>query len=331
MKNKIEFKKTMLLSCIVIIVVSAIFQFYLLYQYKVYTGNFNKKIGMIVTNVQNQYPNIDKNELIQILNNQEDVETGLLKQYGINLENDSIIIQNGIKQKFNENSQLIDRIDWNDSNGYVLYAMLKKEFNFLEPFSTAMGSMNFNNSETRVKCFGVDSSNNPVASKNVEVLFYNSENDFAIKLKTKEGEEVILYKTTGENKSFEENYEEIKKKQGSYSGKKTFGKEDMLRVPFIKVNDEINYDELCGREIKNSKYYIKQALQTIDFELNNVGGSVKSEVVIDATTKALTENARKMIFDSDFILYLKEENKEQPYFALKVDNTDVLVPDNVYE
>ena len=39
-------------------------------------------------------------------------------------------IQNGIKQKFNENSQLIDRIDWNDSNGYVLYAMLKKEFNF---------------------------------------------------------------------------------------------------------------------------------------------------------------------------------------------------------
>jgi hypothetical protein len=235
-------------------------------------------------------------------------------------------IQNGIKQKFNENSKLIDRIDWNDSNGYVLYAMLKKEFNFLEPFSTAMGSMNFNNSETRVKCFGVDSSNNPIACKNVEVLFYNSEDDFAIKLKTKEGEEVILYKTTGENKSFEGNYEEIKKKQSSYSGKTTFGEKDMLRVPFIKVNDEINYDELCGRKIKNSKYYIKQALQTIDFELNNVGGSVKSEAVIDATTKALTENARKMIFDSDFILYLKEENKEQPYFALKVDNTDVLVP-----
>ena len=234
-------------------------------------------------------------------------------------------IQNGIKQKFNEDSKLVDRIDWNDSNGYVLYAMLKKEFNFLEPFSTAMGSMKFNNSETRVKCFGVDSSNNPIASKNVEVLFYNSEDDFAIKLKTKEGEEVILYKTTGENKSFEENYEEVKKKQSSYSGKTTFEKEDMLRIPFIKVNDEINYDELCGREIKNSKYYIKQALQTIDFELNNVGGSVKSEAVIDATLKEIIKNSRKMILDSDFILYLREENKEQPYFALKVDNTDILV------
>ena len=238
-------------------------------------------------------------------------------------------IQNGIKQKFNEDSKLVDRIDWNDSNGYVLYAMLKKEFNFLEPFSTAMGSMKFNNSETKVKCFGVDSSNNPIASKNVEILFYNSEDDFAIKLKTKEGEEVILYKTTEENNSFEENYEEVKKKQSGYSGKTTFEKDDMLRIPFIKVNAEINYDELCGREIINSEYYIKQALQTIDFELNNIGGSVKSEAVIDATQKAITKNARKMIFDSDFILYLKEENKEQPYFALKVDNTDVLVPDNL--
>ena len=238
-------------------------------------------------------------------------------------------IQNGIKQKFNEDSNLIDRIDWNDSNGYVLYAMLKKEFNFLEPFSTAMGSMTFNNSEPRIKCFGVDSSNNPIASKNVEVLFYNSEDDFAIKLKTKEGEEVILYKTTGENKSFEENYKEIKKQQINYSGKNTFEENDILRIPFIKVNDEINYDELCGREIKNSNYYIKQALQTIDFELNNVGGSVKSEALIDATQKAWTEKSRKMIFDSDFILYLKEENKEQPYFALKVDNTDILLEEEL--
>lgn len=234
-------------------------------------------------------------------------------------------IKNGIKQKFNEDSKLIDRIDWNDSNGYVLYAMLKKEFEFLEPFSTAMGSLNFNNSGAIIKCFGVDGSNAPNARKNVEVLFYNSEEDFAIKLKTKEGEEVILYKTSGENKSFEENYKEIQRQQSNYSGKTVFEENDILKIPFIKVSDEINYDELCGREIKNCEYYIKQAIQTIDFELNNVGGSVKSEAVIEATEKAFIEGSRKMIFDSDFILYLKEESKEQPYFALKVDNTDILL------
>ena len=62
-----------------------------------------------------------------------------------------------------------------------------------------------------------------------------------------------------------------------------------------------------------------------------MGGSVKSEAVIDSAMNDENENVRKMIFDSDFILYLKEENKEKPYFALKVDNTDVLVSDNLYE
>ncbi len=241
-------------------------------------------------------------------------------------------IKSGIKLKFNEDSKVIDKIDWNDPNGYVLYAMLKKEFEFLEPFSTAMGSMEFKNSENKVKCFGVDSSTKFEAGINVEVLFYNSEDDFAIKLKTKQGEEVILYKTTGENRSFEENYNEIIIQQNKYSGEKNFKENDILRIPFIKVNDEINYDELCGREIKNSNYYIKQAIQTIDFELNNVGGSVKSEAVIDSAQKAWVDKARKMIFDSDFILYMKEDDKEQPYFALKVDNIEVLLPDeNIIE
>ena len=76
---------------------------------------------------------------------------------------------------------------------------------------------------------------------------------------------------------------------------------------------------------KNSKYYIKQALQTIDFELNNVGGSVKSEAVIEALKNAIFEKGREFIYNDDFILYLKEEDKDKPYFALKVDDTDILV------
>ena len=44
---------------------------------------------------------------------------------------------------------------------------------------------------------------------------------------------------------FEENYKEIKKQQSNYTGKNTFEENDILRIQFIKVNDEINYDELC--------------------------------------------------------------------------------------
>ena len=82
---------------------------------------------------------------------------------------------------------------------------------------------------------------------------------------------------------------------------------------------------MCGRYIKDkNRTYIKQALQTINFELNNVGGSVKSEALIEITKSATIEIGRKFLFDDNFVLFLKEENKEKPYFALNVDNIDLL-------
>ena len=253
-------------------------------------------------------------------------EKSYFKIHGIeNLDLKNKIIQ-GIKNKFNEESTILERCDFNnEESGYVLYAMLKKEFNFLEPFSTAMRSMEFKNSNAKVKCFGVDNTNNPVAGKNVEVLFYNSTEDFAIKLKTIEGEEVYLYKTPSDNNSFEEKYFEMISKKDNYKGNNSWEKNDYLRIPFISVKEEINYDELCGRYIKDkNKTYIKQALQTINFELNNVGGSVKSEALIEITKSATFEIGRKFVFDDNFVLFLKEENKEKPYFALNVDNIDLL-------
>ena len=253
-------------------------------------------------------------------------EKSYFKIHGIeNLDLKNKIIQ-GIKNKFNEESTILERCDFNSKeSGYVLYAMLKKEFNFLEPFSTAMRSMEFKNSNAKVKCFGVDNTNNPVAGKNVEVLFYNSTEDFAIKLKTIEGEEVYLYKTPSDNNSFEEKYFEMISKNDNYKGNNSWEKNDYLRIPFISVKEEINYDELCGRYIKDkNKTYIKQALQTINFELNNVGGSVKSEALIEITKSATFEIGRKFVFDDNFVLFLKEENKEKTYFALNVDNIDLL-------
>ena len=152
-------------------------------------------------------------------------------------------IEQGIKQKFNETSSIIDKCDWEKGEGYVLYAMLKKEFNFLEKFPT-LNENTFGDSKEKVKYFGIEPDTEQVASKNIEILFYNSKEDFAIKLKTKEGEEVYLYRTTGENKSFEENYKEMQVKQSKYNGEKTWNKNDILNIPFIKVKDEINYDEL---------------------------------------------------------------------------------------
>lgn len=233
-------------------------------------------------------------------------------------------IENAIKQKFNEESKVLDKVEWENPNSYILYAMLKKEFNYLERFPTLKDNT-FGDSEEKVKYFGIEPDTEQKASKNIEILFYNSKEDFAIKLKTQEGEEIYLYRTTGEDKTFEENYQEMLEKQLKYTGEIEWNKNDILNIPFIKISDEINYDELCGRYIKGTDWYIRQALQTIDFELNNYGGSVKSEALIEVLKQAATSNkGREFVFNDDFILYLKEQDKEKPYFALKVDNVDVL-------
>lgn len=246
------------------------------------------------------------------------------KIHGVATQDFRSQIENGIKQKFNENSKVLDRVEWGNPDVYVLYAMLKKQFNYLERFPT-LKENTFGDSEEKVKYFGIEPDTLQTSSKNVEILFYNSKEDFAIKLKTKEKEEVYLYRTSGENKSFEENYQEMLDKQAQYTGDKNWNEKDVLNIPFIKISDEINYDELCGRMIKGTGRYIRQALQTVDFELNNYGGSVKSEALIEVLENAVSTTNREFIYNDDFILYLKEEDKENTYFALKVDNTDVLV------
>ena len=131
---------------------------------------------------------------------------------------------------------------------------------------------------------------------------------------------------TNEVKDFEISYKELIEKQNAYTGsKKMIREKDELAVPFIKVNAEVNYDELCNKRIKNTNgAFIKQALQIVDFELDNYGGNITSEALIDMYLCMSMETPRYFNFTDDFIVFLKENTSDKPYFALYVNNIDVL-------
>lgn len=58
---------------------------------------------------------------------------------------------------------------------------------------------------------------------------------------------------------------------------------------------------------------------------NESGGNILSEVGIKGEyNSAIMGNERLFYFDNNFILFLKEKDKEKPYMALKVDNIDIL-------
>ena len=47
--------------------------------------------------------------------------------------------------------------------------------------------------------------------------------------------------------------------------------------------------------------------------------------MIDMYSCISDKEQREFFFTDDFVLFMKEEGKEKPYFGLRVNNTDVLV------
>lgn len=94
MKNKIGLKKAIITNLFIIVFSNVICGVLMFYQYKTYTDNFNKKLNSIVTMIKKEYPNVDKNAVIEILN-KEQIENDLLfKEYGIDLNKESLISEN---------------------------------------------------------------------------------------------------------------------------------------------------------------------------------------------------------------------------------------------
>ncbi len=235
------------------------------------------------------------------------------------------------KEMLNPNDYKIN-VERTLTNGYKIDATLNKELNFLESFDNFNDyKWTFGNSEEYIKYFGINNASPEKMNKNVEILFYNKlnngsllSNDMAIKLKTKEGDEIILYRTD-DKKSFDEYYEDVKTKAKNYKGRTEFTKDDELRIPYVKVNGMINYKQLYDKKIKNSKgLYIYDVIQNVNFYLNERGCNLSSKATMVTEYMGIGQDTKYCYFQDTFIVFMKEANSDKPYFALKVDNNDIL-------
>ena len=126
-------------------------------------------------------------------------EESYYKKYGIQTIELKKEIEKAIKEKFNEESEILGEFNWegNNTNEFFLYSMLKKEFQFEKVFTELERSTfaEYNN----VQYFGINSNTKKEVRKQVEVLYYNSSEDFAIKLVTKQNDEIIIARGVNTN------------------------------------------------------------------------------------------------------------------------------------
>lgn len=227
-------------------------------------------------------------------------------------------IEKNIKSKFHETSDILKMFDFTyNPEKIFVYAMLKKDFRFTNAFDK-LATGNFGNSQEKVKYFGINDNSNPKLYKNVSVLFYNDDNDFAVKLYTKGKDEVLLYRTN-DDKTFDKYYAELNDKTAKYSGDKNFVKNDTLTIPDIKLYQETSFNELEGHQIVGTNMQIDKTIETVDFRMNNKGVKLKSEAAIMLRCMSLApREGRDFTFNNNFVLFLIEKDQNTPYYAMKV-------------
>lgn len=229
-------------------------------------------------------------------------------------------IERGIKEKFNETSDILDGFDWTpEKDKYILYAMLKKDFEYLEKFDK-LSDDTFKGSEGLVKYFGINGDSSNRLRGTVGVLFYNDYNNFAVSLKSKQGDKVYIYRTD-DNNTLDVLYSDMMKKAETYTGKKIFTQKDELKVPMLDFKSEREFPELCNKPIKNSDFVIDKAIETIQFKMDEAGVKLKSEAAIMTRMTALmpeTEMPRYFYFNGSYVIFLVENGKTKPYFAMKI-------------
>ena len=246
-------------------------------------------------------------------------------------------IEKGIKEKFNQESDLLKDVDWSDGaldhgpehdRRILLYAMLYREFEYINPLDELQNAP-FKNVES-VRYFGYDRSSDPKLTDQIEVLYYDKttdKNDYMIKLNTKNGDE-LYFVMNPNGLTFNDIWANAQNKAKEYTGNKKFTSDDYLKIPYMEFDVKREYKELYKHTFYNKEgtewFEIEQALQTVQLKIDNKGGKVKSEAVIDTkngiTSVGKEPEHRYFYFNDTFALFIKEKGKDVPYFATRVEN-----------
>ena len=216
----------------------------------------------------------------------------------------------------------------------VAYAYFFKNLEFPTPFERLGEPLDF--AGMRVDCFGIGREYKPDHHRlypQVRILYYEGPDDFAVELRTKSvGDRVIFAKRRPGTTLLQTVTATEERIAASEPANAVTG--DVLIVPKFNFDLTRSYNELIGRSlvVKNpavaKDLVLLAAIQNIRFQMDEKGVRLRSEshMQFGCAAPALPQPEHVMIFDKPFMVVLKREGANAPYFALWVDNSELLVP-----
>ena len=194
----------------------------------------------------------------------------------------------------------------------------------------------------KVSAFGMNYRNQDIIDFS-EILYYRSDDEFALKFTPRdESQEIILVKgfntlkTLSEAVTISGELIESGKREmrdSALTWKYKFNREDFFYIPVIKFNLKTNYKTIEGQRFRTlaTGYVISKACQRTGFILNETGAVVESEAEVEVVgmsaappQEPLKPHPKHMIFDKPFFIIVKKKAQVNPYFVMKIQNTELM-------
>jgi hypothetical protein len=216
---------------------------------------------------------------------------------------------------------------------FMAYAFLFKNLMFPEIFESLDEPIWFISGDTmyKVNAFGIkefepDEEIHRKLGEQVWIYYYNhdhekSSTEFVIELKSKSSNDEIIIAQIAPGKTL---LETIVKAQAFIAERPPdfLKRKETLQIPKIDYDIEHNFTEIenyLGAAVGGPA----KAYQRTKFKLDQEGAMLKSEAIIMVESLSI-KGPRRFIVSGPFLIYLRQKDSPYPYFAMWVDNGEVL-------
>ena len=271
MKNKESLKRYLIIFSLIFLVFAILFFVMNWLQYNQYTQNVNLVINQMVAEIKKQYPDVDINEIISILNNDNGDTSNLLEEYGINIQKDSAIMQNST-----------------DYNVFALISMGILLLLFITVFVIFILYQKSQNKKIKEITKYIEEINN----KNYMLdIGENSEDELSI-LKNELYKITIMLKEQAENSrkdkiSLKKSLEDISHQLKTPLTSITIMLDNILDNPNMDVNTRNEFMKDIYREIANINFFVQSLLKLSKFDADTIVFNDKEEKLKDIVEEAV--------------------------------------------
>ena len=241
-----------------------------------------------------------------------------------------------------------NRGDCSGDHDIITYAYFFKHLSFKQPFEKLDDPIFFEDpvdfAGIAVKAFGTlkyapyrQNKSYKTLIKQVSIYDYLNGDDFIVELKTKSPDNYLILAKIKPAKTLRKTITAVLRRMNKAKVEPMlYG--DIIQVPMINFDITRRYNEierplsekseLKAQEVARSvmPYEILWALQHIRLRLDETGVLLKSEADMDLGFGGPSPH-RIMIFDKPFLLMMQRKGVPQPYFALWINDSELLVKD----